>query len=1211
MSPTNAADRSLDKDRREAVYTDPPAERHCGEAALLDAYNGHGGEAATAVTLPPSPTAALNEIKGAAAGVDKDDGSSDRPVTATSDQQDRREHNEEPREKKVSCLTCREAKVKCVTEEGESKCRRCVKLDVECRIEGHRRGRRKGKIKQHQVNRRFELIARTLEELRPLAKSLQDAPSIALIASMRYQLLSSTCINQETRDILHQFKSPGPQNHDVKGKKRARDAAEEEANTSSNDEAASTAGPSSVYTPAPDSAPASGGAMSMIGSDVQSRLLTSGPRAPPGAFSHSSGLLQHRGFTPDDGPSNIRTSASSPQVNADNAPSTALYPSRSGMMSRASVLAQTSQASRSTSLLVEIEDYESVAIVPQAVQTLSNPLKLLAHASDAVDSATRSGRLLSWGMSPEMKHEELPRLGNRSHSVEQSDRLSDGAHGTRRRSKSLRRTTRQGSERSNLASPSSPRRLSELHARIMMEDDELVPLHRRLNQSMDQREEAAWSHFVPHRELPAANVASNSPRHRNGSRAQSTPRLGKKALREEEKAEAERKGGQVEWSSYFSRGAFHPRYDSGASLDPIERGLLSVEQAHTLLSYFYDRFETFIYCFDPNLSTLSYLRKHSAFLVSVICYIAAEYHPDSEYYDVFRRLGNYVDEMLPAVMSGVYKSVEISQACYLLACYQQMADSAVDDQTWALLGTSLRIASELGCNLACFSSSAPEGDPAMEKHHRQLKNTERLWLSLWTFEKTIASQTGQKLHLAEDPIISACGTWHQRPYALQHDEALVAFVDLRRIMDRHATTFHTHVLRAMTTRETNGSSGDSVGPARSKVYSEQVMLLIDLFRANASIDFKRWEESWLAGYEQLDRPTSALQSTGVLHLHFANLVTLSLPLRSTSDMPSKDLDSLRRDCYSAAIGFLSAFIDRSRRNLLPCLPNTMTVSAVYCAIFALKLCSLSPDVTPYIDARRVVRLAHSLAEELRQAGSFPAHRAQTSVPARFADYLFAYLLRWESHYSPAGEGSLSFDAPEGRVPSVSHGHAGSTGARSGLTSTAADPRSRRRNDARLHRDLDHGGAMPPSLVALGDLSQDQHNMDLDMSREPPAGSFAHSHANFPPPWHGSSMVSGVAPHGPREVGVPSSHGAASSAMGHELDDFWQSIMTGGGVADSMNSFDALLDQMAGFSIPRAQPQGHAVPHGHTAPANGQPTVSVQQHAVPTPFCPYPQRDHPL
>lgn len=81
---------------------------------------------------------------------------------------------------------------------------------------------------------------------------------------------------------------------------------------------------------------------------------------------------------------------------------------------------------------------------------------------------------------------------------------------------------------------------------------------------------------------------------------------------------------------------------------------------------FYEHFTTFIHCFDPNLSNLSYLRKHSAFLVSVVCSIGADFHPDPQYRAVSERLGEYVEDMLPVVMSGVYKSVEIAQACYIL-----------------------------------------------------------------------------------------------------------------------------------------------------------------------------------------------------------------------------------------------------------------------------------------------------------------------------------------------------------------------------------------------------------------------------------------------------------------------------------------------------------------------------------------------------------------
>lgn len=207
---------------------------------------------------------------------------------------------------------------------------------------------------------------------------------------------------------------------------------------------------------------------------------------------------------------------------------------------------------------------------------------------------------------------------------------------------------------------------------------------------------------------------------------------------------------------------------------------------------------------------------------------------------------------------------------------------------------------------------------------RRLKNTERLWLTLWIHEKTLASQTGQKLHLAEDPIISSCGTWHQRPYAMPQDEALVAFVDLRRIMDRHAATFHTQILRALTSRNPEGGPHSR---RRDTGHSEQLMLLVDLYRANVHVDFKRWEESWLAGSTDSVNPKSPLQCTGILHLHFATLVILSLPLRSTSERPTEDFDALRRDCYGAALGFLSAFVDRSERGLLPCITNAIAVSA--------------------------------------------------------------------------------------------------------------------------------------------------------------------------------------------------------------------------------------------------------------------------------------------
>lgn len=36
--------------------------------------------------------------------------------------------------------------VKCTIDAGEERCKRCSKYEMDCRFEGHKRGRRKGKM---------------------------------------------------------------------------------------------------------------------------------------------------------------------------------------------------------------------------------------------------------------------------------------------------------------------------------------------------------------------------------------------------------------------------------------------------------------------------------------------------------------------------------------------------------------------------------------------------------------------------------------------------------------------------------------------------------------------------------------------------------------------------------------------------------------------------------------------------------------------------------------------------------------------------------------------------------------------------------------------------------------------------------------------------------------------------------------------------------
>lgn len=116
----------------------------------------------------------------------------------------------------------------------------------------------------------------------------------------------------------------------------------------------------------------------------------------------------------------------------------------------------------------------------------------------------------------------------------------------------------------------------------------------------------------------------------------------------------------------FKGSTFQPVYDHDPKYDPITRGRMTLNQASKLIDFFYDHFSNFIFVFDRQLSDLTYIRKHSCFLLTVMCAFAAFYHPDEEHRALHPGLTEWYEGLLPAMLSGGFKSVEISQACYVL-----------------------------------------------------------------------------------------------------------------------------------------------------------------------------------------------------------------------------------------------------------------------------------------------------------------------------------------------------------------------------------------------------------------------------------------------------------------------------------------------------------------------------------------------------------------
>jgi len=200
------------------------------------------------------------------------------------------------------------------------------------------------------------------------------------------------------------------------------------------------------------------------------------------------------------------------------------------------------------------------------------------------------------------------------------------------------------------------------------------------------------------------------------------------------------------WSTYFAHGVFHPSYDSAVCLDPIRANLITLSRGHRLFEAFFNvagnkkqekkekysrskssssggnGLSTFIHIFDPNLSSFSYVRNHSGFLLSVIFLVSSEFElekdlpkeseneqdEDEEFakdslsavYGIgyFERklerekekkaLMEHVEKLLPTVFDGRFKSVELAQACFLLSQFQPLSQSAMNDKTWTLLGNA-------------------------------------------------------------------------------------------------------------------------------------------------------------------------------------------------------------------------------------------------------------------------------------------------------------------------------------------------------------------------------------------------------------------------------------------------------------------------------------------------------------------------------------------
>ncbi|MCO5566000.1 hypothetical protein L7F22_019675 [Adiantum nelumboides] len=451
---------------------------------------------------------------------------------------------------------------------------------------------------------------------------------------------------------------------------------------------------------------------------------------------------------------------------------------------------------------------------------------------------------------------------------------------------------------------------------------------------------------------------------------------------------------------YWNIGMYSSRLDKGSAFDPISQGLMTHEIARDLYGLYMRHLNAPITLLDPILHTFSFVRSHSALLLSASCALAARFasHIDNAE-EIANKLDSHIqDVLLPTILLKGYRSVEISQAFIILAAYHSNTQSLDGDRSWSLVGYGIRIAAELDMNarlLSEWSSMAKNAQTptsvqadtplsnrlaeddiqlsAEEATQRRLRNRERTWCNLWLFEYSLSTHMGRRSTLSQDPVILGVSAgWHRAAYAIPGDEAIVALIGLRRIQIKNTEFFEHSIL--------------STSYDRPQINSAAARFQLDFYRKASRADIT----NWTAMYVEREEGSSYRMKNASLYASYARLILNSYALKCTSD--EELLDPFYKESYSAAMTYLSMYSERFRTGLTY-VHNSSVVTVAYVAVFALKLCSLDPDRHPYIDPKLVIDHVRELADALAKAGSVTSWR--NGAASSYAPYLRAVAERVE------------------------------------------------------------------------------------------------------------------------------------------------------------------------------------------------------------------------
>ncbi|KAG8927679.1 hypothetical protein FRC02_007932 [Tulasnella sp. 418] len=449
--------------------------------------------------------------------------------------------------------------------------------------------------------------------------------------------------------------------------------------------------------------------------------------------------------------------------------------------------------------------------------------------------------------------------------------------------------------------------------------------------------------------------------------------------------------------------------------DPISAGIVSEAVAEELFDQVFVRLNPFINLFDPVLHTVSYVRRTSPFLFTVLLMAGAKFFRA----ELFKACQKMANEMAGRAFMEQWKGVGVVQAFACLTYWQEPNDN----RTFVYIGYACRLAVEAGLNR--YFARPPTNETDHE--YRERRNRERTYLVLFVHDRSLSMQTGKSWMLPEDELVRNSATWHISKFPRPEDVIVAAFVQLRRLSAETSDVFYLQ-------KDPNLGGGKT--PAGGVDYE------VLLRGCNARLD--HWISSWTVEMERAGGNDFHHSLLAFFRLH-VRLFLNNMGLESSMTPHGGGVPNLHAlsVCYMSATETLEIVTAKLKTlKTLRYVQDSISVMTAYAALFLLRLVRRTTSLkasSSIINTQKV----HDLILQTANAYNDVALKGFTSSAeyhAKFLKNLVAQDAEKDSQqphrlpsessdtvgpYSPVRTGSTSVTSPTTATRPSLHGSAAS------------------------------------------------------------------------------------------------------------------------------------------------------------------------------------------